>query len=58
MFNGLLQSKTLAGASPRQKQSHRCSLGVVLPLLDVILPQNFDLVKVVVHLPVDEVHLL
>lgn len=40
--------------------THRCcySLGVVLPLLNAIFPQHFHLVQVVVHLPVDEVHLL
>lgn len=43
-------------------ESNECeacgSLHVVLPPLDVKPPQHFDLVQVVVHLPVDEVHLL
>lgn len=33
-------------------------LGVVLPLLEVILPEHFDLMEVVVHLPVNEIDFL
>lgn len=51
---------TAASVSSVSSVSHRLwsSLGVVFPLLDAEPPQHFDLVQVVVHLPVDEVHLL
>lgn len=52
--------KLVTGMSTAAPFPHtrRFLLGVVLPLLDVVLPQHFDFVEVVVHLPIDEVDLL